>query len=462
VNALLRFIGGTPIRLVLSAWLVTIVLFYGLPVRYTDGPRLSTLLFLLACLAGFVYGNAVVRLARANYPAPGRAAPRILSIEPPLRIFAALGIVGGVLVGIDKIVLGGLDLSQGLGVLRFALQSEEEMFKQRSIALWVGTALYSFSNIALVLYLLEGERVRRATAVLVLISSLSPAFVVLLYGGRSSAIMLIFSFVGACLVRLACGQRLVPKTSIVKLFFIVYCGVVLVGSLYIFTARAETLRGTWAPEVEALYAWMDRSGVEVSDELGAFLNTSDASAALVANLLLAGIYGTHGLSELDYLLNDNADAGPFWGLYQGWMINKALATAFGVPNVTETFASVIHHTGLFFTAWGAMLLDFGPWGAPLAFVLFGMLAGWLYVRGVFEGSIVARIGLTFVYMYILISPMDSALSMGNGFLMLTDLGVAAIALTRWSHAHNEPILSTTSSLRPVMGALVAGPGGSDH
>src|SRR5262249_406717 len=98
----------------------------------------------------------------------------------------------------------------------------------------------------------------------------------------------------------------------------------------------------------------------------------------------------------------------------------------------------IHHSGLFFTAWGAMLLDFGPWGSPLAFVVLGMVAGWLYIRSVADGSLLARIGLAFVYVYILISPMDSALSIGNRFLMLTDLGAAATALLLWSHSRRPP------------------------
>src|SRR5262249_45249862 len=399
----------------LSTWLATTLVFVSLPLQYDRGPRWSTILFLLACLAGFVYGHVVVQLARASDRDPRRPIPAPLPLDGPLCVFAVLGILGAVLVGVDKIVLGGLDLSQGLGVLRLMLQSEEEMFKQRSAALWVGTALYSFSNIALVLYILEGEKVRRATAILVLVSSLSPTFVIVLYGGRSSAIMLALSFVGACLIRLAIGRRLVPKTTMVSLFFLSYCALIVVGSLYVFSARAETARGDRAPEVDALFAWMERSNIGVSDEVSGFLNNSGASGAVAANALLAAIYGTHGLGELDYLLNENADAGPFWGLYQAWMINKALSVAFDVPNITDTFAAVIHHSGLFFTAWGAMLLDFGPWGSPLAFVVLGMVAGWLYIRSVADGSLLARIGLVFVYVYILISPMDSALSMGNGF-----------------------------------------------
>jgi hypothetical protein len=446
VSGFLRLIGGTPVRLMLSAWLVTIGVFLGLPLQYERSPRWSTVLFLLACFGGFVYGNIVVRVARAVDPVPRRPATRSFPIDGPLRIFALLGILGAVLVGVDKIVLGGLDLTQGLGVLRLVLQTEEEMFKQRSAALWLGTALYSFSNIALVLYILEGERVRRGTEVLALVSSLSPTFVILLYGGRSSAILLALSFVGACLVRLAIGRRLVPTTAIVRVFFLLYCGAILIGSLYIFTARAETARDDRIPEAEALFAWIERSNITISEDLSTFLNNSGAIGAVAANALLAAVYATHGLGELDYLLHENADAGPFWGLYQGWLINKALSVAFDVPSITETFAAVIHHIGLFFTAWGAMLLDFGPWGSPFAFVVLGMVAGWLYLRGVVDGSLMARMGLAFVYVYILISPMDSALSMGNGFLMLTDLGVAAIGLALWSRAHETPVSSTTPPL----------------
>src|SRR2546422_489949 len=120
----------------LSTWLVTIAFLYGLPLQYERAPQLSTVLFLAACFGCFAYGNVVVRLARATDWYPRRPISRMEQIDGPLCIFAALGIFGAILVGIDKIILGGLDLSQGLGVLRLVLQSEEEVFKQRSIALW--------------------------------------------------------------------------------------------------------------------------------------------------------------------------------------------------------------------------------------------------------------------------------------------------------------------------------------
>jgi oligosaccharide repeat unit polymerase len=456
LSEILRFTFSTPIRVMLSTWLITFIVFFSLPVSYEHGPRLSTVLYLAACLGGFVYGNLLFRLAHADAPSE---ISQTISIEVPLRIFAVLGILGAVLVGIDKIVLGNLDLSQGLGALRFVLQSEEEVFKQRSLALWIGSALYSFSNVALVLYLLEGEKVNRVTAVLALVSSLSPAFVIVLYGGRSSAILLALSFFGTCLVRLASRQPLLPKTGIVRLFLVLYCGAILLGSLYIFTARAEILQRTREPEVDALYAWMERSNMEISVGLGTFLNNSGRLAGVVANVLLAGIYGTHGLAELDYLLNENADAGPFWGLYQGWLVNKALSVAFAVPDLTDTFASAIHHNGLFFTAWGAMLLDLGPLGSPFAFIALGVLSGWLYVRGVAERSLTARMALAFLYMYILVSPLHSAISMGNGLLMLANLVLASIALRL--NAHKDLAAGGGPSAFDRAVVSIDGPGGAD-
>ena len=78
-------------------------------------------------------------------------------------------------------------------------------------------------------------------------------------------------------------------------------------------------------------------------------------------------------------------------------------------------------------------------GSPFAFVAIGILSGWLYVRGVVEGSLRARMGLAFLYTYILISPMHSALSMGNGLLMLANLVIASMVLTPWFSAHEEPV-----------------------
>src|SRR4030095_16563640 len=81
-------------------------------------PGWFTMLFLLACLGGLVYGHVVVQLARASDRDPRRPIPASFPLDGPLCAFPLLGILGAVLVGVDKIVLGGLDLSQGLGVLR--------------------------------------------------------------------------------------------------------------------------------------------------------------------------------------------------------------------------------------------------------------------------------------------------------------------------------------------------------
>src|SRR5437867_595989 len=108
---MLGFASGTPIRLMLSTWLITFVVFYSLPVRYEHGPRLSTVLYLAACIGGFVYGNVVFRLARGCTSLMPADISQAISIETPLRIFAVFGVLGAALVGIDKIVLGNLDLS---------------------------------------------------------------------------------------------------------------------------------------------------------------------------------------------------------------------------------------------------------------------------------------------------------------------------------------------------------------
>ena len=124
----------------------------------------------------------------------------------------------------------------------------------------------------------------------------------------------------------------------------------------------------------------------------------------------------------------HADAGPFLGEYQGFIVGKGIRLALGAPDATDEIQGAIHHSGLFFTAWGSMVLDFGPWGALLALFTLGVLGGGLYIAGVQNGSLPGRLLLAYFYMFVIASPIHSPLPMGNATQVLVCLLAACVVL----------------------------------
>jgi hypothetical protein len=431
-------LAGGPARLALVTWVVTFTAYALVPLHYADGVRPWTLSFAGACVLSVIAGAALVAVAHAACGPSTPASVAILPIEPSLRLLASLGIVGAALVMIDKLLITGLDLSQGLGNLRFVLQAEEEIFKERSPALWLGSLLYSFGDVALVVYMFEGDRVRRSTAILVLLASLAPVSVVLLYGGRSSALILLVLAAGACLVRLASEQSALPRARYLRGFLVSFTILAVAGSFYIFADRAAAFRQGWTT-VDALNSFLDQSAIQLAPWTEALVTRRDEVSPYAADILIGIIYLTHPLAELDYLLHENTDAGPFLGEYQGWLVSKGLRLAVGSPDATDEIEGMIHHSGLFFTGWGAMVLDFGPWGALFLLFILGLVGGGLYVAGVKQKSLPGRLLLTYFYMIVLASPIHSGFALGNSTqVLLCSLLACPLLRTRRARLEGPP------------------------
>jgi len=436
MRSLVLALAGSPTRLILTTWGMVVLGYTLAPLQYGEGLRSLTVLFVSGCVLSVAAGALLVEIAYAAGPPRPAAGARLGSIEVdgPLRLFAALGIAGAALVAVDKIVIGGLDVSEGLGALRIALQSEEEIFKHRSPALWVGSLLYSFGDVALVLYMFEGEQTRRSTGALVLLSALAPIVVILLYGGRSSAFILFLLAGSACLVRLASGQRALPRARYLRTFLLFYTVVAFVGSVYIFAVRSSVSLEGRGTSVDTLQRWTAEANITIAPAVEAIIDRRDGVSDSLASLMLAVIYAYHPLPELDYLLHENTGAGPFLGEYQGWLVGKAVRLATGMPDITDKLELALHRPGLFYTGWGAMVLDFGLWGALGVLLALGMVGGVLYVVGVKQGSRTARLLLAYSYVVILLSPIHSGFAMGNSLQILFCSLAAWLVLRRRGEA----------------------------
>jgi hypothetical protein len=392
----------------MSVWASYLLFYFLSPIKYNRIFSGETIAFLASCLLFFVIGTA---FGRKRVTGPNSQVVEDYHIDRMVRFLSFLGILGGAFVLLDKMVLGDLDLSQGLGQLRFELINRFEHAKSRSPVLWIGTGVYPFACVAVTLYVLASEQCSRWTGLLAGIASFVPALVALTYAGRSLEFLLLSLMFCACLVRRATGSSFLPPRRTFRLILLCHLILMVVGTLYIFSARSVALSdsSSGATANRWLYTALDAS---LSPELSNLVEEPSFLGELCANSLMVCIYVTHPLPELDYLLTENADVGPFWGRYQIWMLDKLFLVASGESS-GELAGDSLDRSGLFFGAWGCLFLDFGIYGAVFVSCLLGICSALVYRSATDRGMLTSKMFLALIYMCILLTPIHSPIHMGN-------------------------------------------------
>ena len=428
---------NSPGGLIITTWLVFLLSYALVPISFKRQISLMTYGYLLACLTAFLIG------ARRGKPANGyvSAGPGFMkdssgsvAIERAILCSAILGMAGTVFVGIDKVLMGEMDLVQGLGNLRFQLGAEYDPFKTRSPLLWMGTLTYSFSNVSAVLYALCADKVSRRTGLMAGIASFCPLVIAIVYAGRSLELILLLSLFGACLVRYQCGSRFFPKAALFRWMMAVHLILLCVGTIYIFSSRSTAIKDSNASST--LHRYLDVFDATLSPEVEQAVNQDTMTGDFTANLLMLVIYMESPFNELDYLLVDNADAGPFWGRYQVWPLEKSIQMVLGPQRAPELVDLSIHRTGLYFTFWGAVYLDAGVWLGPILAGCVGLLCGYAYRRAIFGGSWVGKLFLPLIYSGIVLTPAHSLFAFGNTWQII--FCSALVSLYLWSRKSTDP------------------------
>jgi hypothetical protein len=406
----------------LSTWTVFLTLFILSPISYKRGFSLESTGYLFACLILFMMGSLIRtdRLSPQVDPSASRRTERVI------RWVSFLGILGAGLVVIDKVVLGGMDFSQGLGQLRFELNIQFDRYKSRSPLLWIGMLLYPFGNVAVALYTLSCENYKRWTGIFVGIASFASPLVALTYAGRSLEFLLLALVFSACLVRRASGDSFLPKRRMFHAMMLAHLLLTVIGTYYIFSSRSAALADYSSGMT--MYRWIANLDATVNPTLAAEVEDPSLTGEISANTIMMAGYMTHSLAELDYLIREDTDSGPYWGLYQIWPLEK-LMDAFGVSDREGiSIQDDQDHSGLFYTAWGCMYLDFGVWLSLPIVGFIGIVSSFAYQRGVLQGSLSGKMALSLIFMCIMITPIHSPIHMGNTLQVLGCMFVTRLLL----------------------------------
>jgi hypothetical protein len=449
-DALLSFAAKTPARLLLVVWAAAIALFALGPIRYDEAPRLSTWVFVVACLLAFCIGSWIAgrssRSAIKEQIAPPIDTARWL--DRIVRATALIGLFGALCIAVDKVLLSGLDFSGGVTAVRFARAAAVDAGTagelRRSPLLYVGYFTFSFSVASYLLYILKGEILRRSTVLLAFMALASIFSYSYLYGGRSPLGLVLGMAVGAIAVRLLSRQSALPKGTLGRILFVAFLALTVVYNNWILAQRfVATGAGNYS-DLEQRF----ETTYDAHIELPAGLASSPPSPSATTIPATAGgqrpstsdqalmqfainyYYATHELPMLDRTLTYEGPLGPYYGAYQFYLASVLVGhlTPWTLDATMLPQLKSANVYGWFSTAWGGMYLDFGVFGALVGITLCGWLAGLVYRRALVGSGDAAKLLMCYVVAGIIATPVLSIFTISISLPILGALLITAFFL----------------------------------
>jgi hypothetical protein len=453
IRSIVKVIAGSPTRALLVVWGLALTLYFVGPIHYRTDPATTTWLFIFGCIACFAIGSWVA-FAKSSGKSRGASALEVCTdqqVDQVARTAALIGIVGIVCIAIDKLLLSGLDYSQGITAVRFERAAEVRAGTagelRRSPLLYVGSVIFTASVSANLLCILRGDRMRRSTVMLGHFSLIPPVLYSFIYGGRSPIGLVIGMMAGAVVVRVLSGRAVFPKARGFGAI-ILALGVFSAGyNEYIFSRRLEYMR------VEDYNALSQRFEMVYEAEPTRSVDDLVASGALdpelAKSILLNSYYVTHGLGLLDRTLQYDGQLGPYYGSYQAYLLSVLVGRV--VPSLaidqrmlTELTSARVY--GWFSTAWAGMYLDFGVLGSLLVVLACGYGAGRIYRKALIEGSLAAELMMCYVVAGIVATPLLSIFTISIGLPIFITLGITAFFL------RSKPAVERQAAVQPAAAA----------
>jgi hypothetical protein len=445
VSTVVRWLAGSPTRLLVLVWLGAVAVFVLGPIRYEDPPRTLTWMFIAACVAAFALGAQLATLRRRNAERPHSDSSRHL--ETIVRTAALVGLFGAACIAIDKTILSGLDFSQGVAALRFERQQAAEAGAtgvHRSVLLYVGYLTFSFSVASFLLYLLNGERLGRSTMWLAFMSLASIFSYSYLYGGRTPLALVVGMAFGAIFVRRLSRKSFLPQQRTGRFLFV---GLLLLTVFYSEAVLSDRLTASGANDYSVVESRLEAGenakivpvgGVDIRVAPGSTSAPSVSATAaprssfespsgsemFLMRLAVNFHYVTHEVPALDRAFAYEPGVGPYFGAYEFYLV-PSLVSKF-VPSwnidaimIPELQAAQVY--GYWPTAWGGMYFDFGVVGALIGALVCGWVAGRIYFRAIGHRDEGAQLLMCYVVAGIIATPFLPIFVISISLLILLSL-----------------------------------------
>lgn len=483
---MVRSIANPSIGLIVIWAALLLVLLVG-PINYPGQPSMAVALAIVAGVAIFICGQFGGRLLARFIPDR-----RYASCAPPPRIIerimiltSLLGIVGILLIAVDRDVLSGLDNANYAAALRCAPEFIDLIQIRRTPLIYIGYLTFSFGFVSLALFLLQGEYVQGWGSYLAQASIISPVGYALLYSGRMPILLMITLLFAVGLVRLSQGRSLIPRGHyllIKTLIFVVAFGLYVnamwasrqnfckqiepvIAQLRKLSAqtgnaqrkneeglrseaisaqsvarlikdrldRVSSLDGSRnAAPAQGLFDVMREAwGVTPRPYVVAMLDRGWISSSRLVSVISNYFYLTHGVMTLDRILSARDRLDPTLGVYEVGVLSPIIRVFFRGSTILGRMHDQLIDTdiyGFFPTVWGAAVVDFGIIGGVIYIFIWGVVAGWAFALSHRTRLVTPAMGLAFILASILLSPIQGPLGVANSALVFGSILVAGLVV----------------------------------
>jgi hypothetical protein len=476
---------SSPAILIVLIWCAALISVAVGPIDYSGQPSMVVLAVVGSGIAFFLIGYRggrflFLRHFSRQLPMPPLSRRMLNRIVIAVSLF---GIVGIALIALDRTVLSGVSNSAYSELLRCAPGLVDAISIKRTPLLYGGYAIFSFGFVSVVLFLLKGEEITGWAAALAQLSIVSPAGYAVLYSGRMPLLFVLVLVGVTMLIRLAQGRPPLPHGHYLILKTVAVIGLFAIYSSAIWTSRQNfciqmspliielqqeqmqrevpsavasqphesnekitatdlnkrmaEARAAAPPEqkqssADAVLAMMlEAWNVKPRGYVTSAIESSRLSARGAMIGLSTYFYLTHGVRTIDIVWHARDKFTPKWGIYEIGVLSPLLRVF--LPNNQQVEAMEAEQRsaliyGFFPTVWGAAFIDFGPVGAIIYILVWGVVAGWSAAGSKHSDLMTPLLLLVFVLASILLSVVQGPLGMANSALVLVSMVVTGFVL----------------------------------
>jgi hypothetical protein len=441
-----------PALLMLIVWACFIAVYFLVPIHYVNTPGVAAWSIMIGGIAIFCAGAVL----SGSVPWHSPPVKYVGTCNRIVVICTIAGFAGIAAILADKQLFSGIDWSIGLTAVRERRSVEvmENIQIHRTWLLYLGYLLFSFSCVAMTIFVLDGERLGKLAGFCGQASALPMVAYAVLYGGRMPILLLILLGIGAALTRrvqgksfLPGGYWLWPKMALIAIAFLLYTNQVWSNrresnhiTSYSDFVKTAALKWEMAPS-----AWIDRA-----------VENGPLPAKPVMDWLSLTMYLTHSPTTVQRLSSHIDGLSIYAGLYQIGILSPLsdiLAPSLKLPQKMRSELMSVGAYGWFPNAWGAWLGDAGIAFGSICVLLWGLLSGLAYRSARESGSIESLLLLTFTYFGIFISPVQGPFGMANSFLIFASFAAVCIYLNfSRRRRSDDPRVSTGGARQQVPSA----------
>lgn len=440
---LLRWLFGTPARLMLVAWSLCLLVFWFGPAQPKERVSVGTWSVIAACIVVFELGCRSATMKNGPPDSKGHATDSegpAYNYAIAIRRFAWLGLFGGLCLIVDKLFFSGVDYSAGFSAAR--LQAAQrgaagDLDYARTPLLYLGQASYSFATVAFTLAILHAHAVRRRLVYGAALSLLAPTAVTGIYGGRAGLLLPLLLAFAAVVLRVLRGRGLRTLAFLAPVFLVLVIGSSLYNRYVLSQRWSLKGAGNYGTQVRLL---QDSRDFYIKPWARGAMESGTLAPQTVVNLFDLSTYVAGGPVHFERVMQNSSRIGPYLGQYQARSIATLLLRNIPQLSYYEAIGDELaaeRLNGVFLTAWGAGFVDFGWVGLVVSVYLWGLASGRVWRRAVNSDDTGSALLACFLFAAIVVSPLHSLVGFGTGLFLLIDIIIARKLLISWNRVPVE-------------------------